>query len=662
MSLDQSTVFTMFVRLLRHSRQILPEAVGSVAEIVRFHLNKASEKSLPQLTLLYNRALSLLSAPTSLEPFRLSQLLKRVQFDVLRAMDESDPAIPINQEGYRAIARTQLAQKKTLNEQEWARLKAKSWPPFKQERTGIDVEKGVELGISGAAKALDYMQETGYPTGSWDQRAKIYAGWDIDGSPTIQTRKMMPKMPSLPPQEPVSERAKRSQLYREQLDIWAARIEATRTLEEAWASFLAYESTGLPAAQEVYLAMYKKIHYDEKRRQADSHKQEDPSMSSDMEQILPGDGREVFPSSESPQERIYVRTPPPSLHAFFNHIIAKGVELNRDCQIFLIVHAPSLEAGVKAIIESRNEQVRCFMLRSADDVEMARNVRHRLVLSAIVGLLCRFSHARRVPHLNKSFLQQLKTPSALFGSRLDFDHPMQHVSRLMCLTNPEHRPTWNVILGLFASNQHFVRQLDDTALDSIRRIVARMKALGLDLDAYGLQSICRAFEHLAADTTTRTPTRDAAYSQYLRRLFVELFGGSHADEPLLQSFDTTDPDRVPLPRLLATPGPALLHPYARALGALGDHEGLLSLAQWMVQYKPELLDAVGDSGSRDRLMRRTLVAVRFFLEGSAEAPREIVELARGWLEKLEEWGGWQEAEDVEVYARVGARRVQRKKQ
>ncbi|EON68926.1 hypothetical protein W97_08184 [Coniosporium apollinis CBS 100218] len=654
----------MFVRLLRHSRQILPEAVGSVAEIVRFHLNQASEKSLPQLTLLYNRALSLLSAPTSLEPFRFSQLLKRVQFDVLRAMDESDPAIPINQEGYRAIARTQLAQKKMPNEQEWARLKAKSWPPFKQERTGVDVEKGVELGISGAAKALQYMQETGYPAASWDQRAKIYAGWDIDGSPTIQTRKMMPKMPSAPPQEPVNERTKQAQLHRVQLDIWAARIEATRTLEEAWASFLAYEDTSLPADQEVYLAMYKKIHYDEKRRQAESHEQDETSIALEMDEVLPGDGKEVFASSESPQERIYVRAPPPSLHTFFDHLMAKGFELNRDCQISLIMYAPSLEAGIKAIVESRNAHVSCFMLRSAQDVEIARNGRHRLVLSAIVGLLCRFRYMKRLPYLNQAFLQQLSLPPALFGSRLNFDHPMHHVDRLMRLTNSTHRPTWNIILSLFASNQHFVRQLDGTALDSIRRVVTRMKALGLDLDAYGLQSICRALEHLAADPAASSPTRNAACSQYLRRLFVELFGGTHADEPLIQPFDTLDSDmqQVPLPRLLATPRPALLHPYARALGALEDYEGLLSLAQWMVQYKPELLDAVGDSASRDRLMRRTLVAVRFYLEGSAEAPREVVELARGWLEKLEEWGGWQESEDVEVYARVGAGRAQRKKQ
>jgi hypothetical protein len=52
---------------------------------------------------LYNRALSLLSIPSSLHPFHSSAYHQRAQFNLLRRMTEFEPALTINREGYRAI-------------------------------------------------------------------------------------------------------------------------------------------------------------------------------------------------------------------------------------------------------------------------------------------------------------------------------------------------------------------------------------------------------------------------------------------------------------------------------------------------------------------------------------------------------------------------------
>ncbi|MDV2687690.1 hypothetical protein RYX56_25405, partial [Alkalihalophilus lindianensis] len=67
---------------------------------------------------------------------------------ILSAMAEHEPPVQIDREGYRAVIRLQLAMGKTDSEQQWAALKALSWPPWKEDRTRMDSEIGPEHGIS----------------------------------------------------------------------------------------------------------------------------------------------------------------------------------------------------------------------------------------------------------------------------------------------------------------------------------------------------------------------------------------------------------------------------------------------------------------------------------------------------------------------------------
>ncbi|KAJ9624105.1 hypothetical protein H2203_005554 [Taxawa tesnikishii (nom. ined.)] len=166
-------------------------------------------------------------------------------------MATHDPPLVINREGYRGVIRVQLARKKTAEEEEWAQLKSPSWPPWKEERTGMDAYIGVERGISRAGEVLARMQEAGYPLEEWEYVAQIYAGWDTDRSPTIQTRTIAPA--------PFSQNVK--------AQIWAARIDSTRTVYEAWACFLACEEESIKLRQEVYFAMFQKLTSESKRRQ-----------------------------------------------------------------------------------------------------------------------------------------------------------------------------------------------------------------------------------------------------------------------------------------------------------------------------------------------------------------------------------------------------------
>jgi hypothetical protein len=73
-----------------------------------------------------------------------------------------------------------------------------------------------------------------------------------------------------------------------------------------------------------------------------------------------------------------------------------------------------------------------------------------------------------------------------------------------------------------------------------------------------------------------------------------------------------------IPSTLQVPTPAVLHAFVRALGAAEDYDGLLNLLQWMSRCAPVLKERADEFANGERMMRRTLAAVRVFLEGSWE--------------------------------------------
>ncbi|KAI9871240.1 MAG: hypothetical protein M1830_003161, partial [Pleopsidium flavum] len=254
MRMDETTVMIMIVRLLRHARMLWPQAIVSIAAMVstgvdglgsapRYSSPAAlNERSTARLTFLYNRALSLCSVPSSLHPFHSLAYHQRAQFNLLKRMNSFEPAITINREGYRAIVRVQVAHKKTVKERQWAIMKAKSWPPWKEEKLGLDVEKGVEDGISRASQVLSRSNEAGYSGLAFEKIAQISAGWDTDRSPTIQTRTLLCRPPRVRRLRSSSAKRGDSAISDEKnKEFWAPRIRATRTVEEAWACFLANE-------------------------------------------------------------------------------------------------------------------------------------------------------------------------------------------------------------------------------------------------------------------------------------------------------------------------------------------------------------------------------------------------------------------------------------
>lgn len=327
-NLDPKTCMIMVVRLIRHARLVSPQSFPNIASAFsRFFTSSITLHT--KLAVNFNACLCLLSLPTKLHPYRSTYFQEQAQFELLRAMASHDPVLPLTRRSYRAVIAVQVAHKKTLAERQSAELKAPSWPPWKEERLGIDADRGNEGMYSRAKSVLTQMKEAGYAHQTWEQIASILAGWDTDHSPTVQTRKMLPR-----PRDSLSTSDNDPDHYA----IWAARIRATRTVREAWACFLSYQDKGLKRKRAIYFAMAERLIYRGKAVEAEFDQ---------SSHALPGDGLEVYPEPASARDIIYVHTEPPTWEEFVDHMISQGIRPSGRFLALLLHSAPSFGSGLR---------------------------------------------------------------------------------------------------------------------------------------------------------------------------------------------------------------------------------------------------------------------------------------------------------------------------
>ncbi len=742
--MGETTAMIMIVRLLRHARLLWPQAIVNIAAMISSHidgLNSAhrssphaalSERSSARLTFIYNRALSLLSVPSALQPFQSVAYYQRAQFNLLRRMTEFEPALAINREGYRAIIRVQLAHRKTPREREWANMKAKSWPPWKEEKLGIDVDKGIENGISRASESLTRLREAGYSNHAWEKVATVLAGWDTDRSPTIQTRALLRRPSTVRKLSSPSPKAQGSTPPDDSgPEVWSARIRATRTVEEAWACFLTHNDQHMPAMS-VYYAMFEKLVFHSKiRRQQSSSQNEQSTQAKEVEDVLPGDSKEVYMAPVSPQEAIYVRSPPPSIEELFNRMVTDGIQPAGRCLAFLVSHAASLSDGFKFLQSSALSPGIIKALTSRLDVAESYSGDLRslpdYIFAAFIRLLCRFgttSPVDRQHHTSGISRGNGRLQNLNSEQRFLRISPLLHAIQLMNLRKPQYRPPWNALLsalsksGTILGTHHHSRSIalqGISAWAATLEVERQMRAAGLDLDSQGFQILCiglekavvesrraalqrhaapvppasrsdiEAFGDPVASQASPVPTDGAAEalgegSRVVKATFAKLVGLdeflterqsciNHLRLDSLKENELVEPGAL-LPRLLTVPGPSALHAYVRALGFMQDYDALLFTLRWMKDYAPELHAAADEARNGRRLLRRTLIAFRVFLERSwllldklegddnteertNGAPEPVIQQVYEIMEGTDQWGGWPTDEEVEAYCRKG---------
>ena len=345
--ITEDVFIVMIIRLLRRARETWPAACETIMSLfcrllngVNFHENDFADYT--RLSFQYNTLLKLLALPSSLQPYIAAAYQQRAQNIVLRRMNDFNPPLVVDQRGYQAVARVQLMFGKNAREREWAMLKAPSWPPWKRDRLGIDASIGHEHGISRTNEILTDAEQAGYASTEWDKSASILAGWDTDGTPTIQSRRSLAWLKN---------QSTKSQLSQ----VWASRIHATRTMNEAWAIFQSYQphepSEGWKP-REPYRALLEKIVHSTERKAGTAQAGDE---NQDLA-ILPGDGTEVFPEPSLPRDTTHVSTKAPDYIGFHEMLQARSTNGASLCGgkllIQLIYYAPSLYMLVKVLMQA----------------------------------------------------------------------------------------------------------------------------------------------------------------------------------------------------------------------------------------------------------------------------------------------------------------------
>ncbi|KAJ5541301.1 hypothetical protein N7494_006377 [Penicillium frequentans] len=660
---DVTTCAKMVARLIRHARQVWPEAFPVIARafagfLTRPNSNEVGKSNSERAkidrfkTRKFNECLWKLSLPTKLHPFRSAFIQQQAQFELLRAMATHKPVLPVTRSGYRAVVAVQLAHKKTTAERQSADLKAPSWPPWKEEKLGMDAQRGNEGLHSRAMNVLSQMKEAGYSPQLWEEITAILAGWDSDGSPTVQTRALALRRPSL--LEIADDRNRHL--------IWVARIRATRTVREAWACFLSYQDHGLPPKGVIYAAMAEKLIF----RQKAIHGNFDLAS-----HALPGDGLEVHPEPASARDIIYVRTEPPTLDDFLDEMISQGFRPSGRLLALLLQSAASLPSGL-AYLQCSNltdDQILalCTVWRQPPEHQKshlkALESVSDILFGSFIQFLCRHSRTTVATYAKDIFMAD-RPPQAVTENQplinlLEYrehegqiGHPMalRHAIQLVKSRQPPCRWAWHILLSAFCRdpvqgyqrtyNKRYNRIL---AWHGMLEVLNWMRARNIEIGPDDFQPLCVAF-YRAVDAGIHHPLKvgKALKLYQISKNCPEIEGGdafdilieggllllkTQFDQLVLPSMKTSSvaerglfgmdnkgESPLDMPALLHVPDYATLHSFVRAMGIVGDDDGLLHLLRWMSRSADQLNELAEERLNGEQMMRQTLVAIRLYLE------------------------------------------------
>ena len=648
-----SSLKVLLVRLIRHAREIRPETMPwivtfFITELSRLDkLNSESQviyyKLRADITSFCNTALLLLALPGNIHPVVFATYQQSAQLQVLQFMASASPPLFMNRKGFRSVTRSQLAHVKTDQERQWAELKSPSWPPWKGNRTAMDEDKGYDFGASRASKVLHRMYEAGYSKRSWEDMAEIYAGWDIDYSPTIQTRTSVSRF---------SSQYEDVKLLRSL--TWAGRVRATRTRREAWAGFLAYEASKAPSHPEVYLAMFEKLYYTVLKRTPthesglESHEQ----LEQAKKNLLPGDMKEVLPDLESPFHHVHISEPIPDYKQMYHRMYSALGQPSGRLLAFLLETCPDFQM-VWYILTSGKSKFSHLVNGEHDHDEEVKAIPGYLFTS-FIRFLCRFGHLNKPINENPSFVQP---ENHILRFTNDRHYLLEYAYTLLMHYRPQYAPAWSVFVDKLVQQKRSMRGGDIPRYKVLCNILDAMEESEIDIDDELFRAFCTAtfYAVQAAKTkpTSKEDTRFVAFAGWTRiRSYFQTLVGANAETKFSRLAEEKD-----YALFVHIPGPAELHAYVRALGILRDWEGLYSFSIWLTKYHVEITTRAETRHGGGRLLFVTMVGLRAAVEGRlAVGPDKalglsegVAELVKTQIEKIDQWGGWPSREHVELY-------------
>lgn len=644
--MDLYTFNDLAKKLLAHSCQKWPASMVNVARMVTVFANTYVLKSncdpqsldphtLRQLCFLINNLIVSLSNQSTAEPYLLIVYNWNSQKILLELAAKFKPAVILSQESYRAIIKVLASHKKTENQREYMMRRARSWPPWYVPQHGMDNTEPDGEERSQVVVGISRLKEAGY-SGDWFEDAlSVIGGQEFDGTPTIQTRRMLPR-----PQKLDSS----SDLDEMQPSLWAARVIATRDIHEAWAAFMQYKKKGGQPNLDMYLAMFQKLSYDvirtNRRRQ---------------NKVVPGDGLEVLNVPENNYSDYYKRhIEPPCIEDLYSEMLRSGLKPKNRCLSFLVRNSRTPDQAIRYLRASglsmeALESLGAFgnTQKTGDIMKVPLNI-----FSDYLYLICRF--VPRLVHVSPFSLKNdgqpertvycLKTKSQ-FGAKLD--QPLHLAAYLLSIRRPTVLQPWYSFFRALSRENTIISmeyaehpKNDILAWNVLRSSFHDFSSLGLHLNTRGFIMICHGFEkYMQAVLKIINQKNDEEIDK------SDIYGALEFLKAEFRKLSETSCQLYQLPDMYQPIRGILLHAYMRCLALVKDYEEILRTLVWMAQNSHNLKDILDQESVYSKLkFRRAFVVVRICLQGTRFEAR-----ARDIISSVDIWQGWPSSDEIEEY-------------
>ncbi|POS82332.1 hypothetical protein EPUL_006287, partial [Erysiphe pulchra] len=644
MYIDLYTFNDLAKKLLIHSCRIWPASMVNVARMAtnfsdmyvmraRCDPQSLDPHTMRQLCFLINNLIVNLSNQSTAEPYLVIVYNWNSQKILLELAAKFRPAIILNQASYRSIINVLASHKKTENQRESMLRRARSWPPWYVAQHGMDNEELAQE-RSQVLLGIARLKEAGY-SGDWFEDAlSIVGGQEFDGTPTIQTRRMLPW-----PQKSNGS----ADLEEMEPNLWAARVISTRDVHEAWAAFLQFKKKGGRPNQEMYLAMFQKLTFDiirtERRRE---------------NIVVPGDGLEVFSVPENNFSDYYKRhLEPPSIEDLYSEMLRSGIKPKDRCLSFLVRNSRTPDQAIRYLRASglstdALESLGAFgssISKCQDTLQVPLNI-----FSDYIYLTCRF-----VPRLilvspissrnngqPEWIMYHLKTKSQ-FGAKLD--QPLKLAAYLLSTRRPTILQPWysffralsreNVIISTEYAGHP---KNDILAWNVLRSSFHDFSSCGLHLNSRGFIMFCHGFEkyiQAALKISKEDDKEDQSCIdealKFLKAEFLKLSENSCR--------------KYQLPDMYQCIRGVLLHAYMRCLALVKDNEEIIRTLEWMAQNSHYLKDILSqESAYSEKKFRRVFIVVGICLQGTHFEAR-----ARDIVSGVDIWNGWPSPDEIAEY-------------
>ncbi|KFY68667.1 hypothetical protein V496_00906 [Pseudogymnoascus sp. VKM F-4515 (FW-2607)] len=675
--------------LLRHARETDPLSFTSIARLVSQYCQVVTcisdeargvgGKEHNRLTDICRTVICRLSFPAAKFPYASMGYAWEAQQIILEAGNSLQPALELDARSYRAIACVLLADKKTEAESEAVAHLHRSWPPWKKVLDGMDARRQPEDDASRATRVLQNMKASGYPPTSFQNAISILAGRDTDGTPAIPTRTIMTlvrqkepkksrenkKTPSDPAVESLREPDSNRPGGKSPAE-WAARIRATRDVQEAWAAFRAYQ--GQPS-QAMFHEMFLKLIYDRVNR-----------LRVRVHHHTPGDGLEVFPvENDNLSDFEIERKAPPDVRGLYELMRAAQLTPADRTLRHLLEQADSLSWALRLLVDSGlpNEAVSALVRengrkwhkprpdsvspRTPKPLKQTENPLTRVrpdIFTAYIKLLARFSLSIPNPH---------KTP------------PTTHLHTALAVLKKHPSPpesAWHAFLRAAAAPKSLAppRDTSSDATPTCPRIYDHEAA------PYWGAVVRKSVAHLQQAGVEVGPdifqyAAYATYSTFFAAYRRDVPGANEEAEHSLTALHELW-GRISEPSVdVSGVGGELVHQvkgthilsHIRVLAIAGAGVEIEKVFAWMVRYQDALGVVARTRGNGIASLRRVVVAIRAFAEkrdAERECDGESEEGDSGMTQRLsvlaeqieDEWGGWPGEREVNEYFREGAER------